>query len=184
MHTRAYTQNTAPGFYITTTNDSITAQIKIPTSLFGSVDLSKLFFKVEILDSITQNSKKFKPSDIKGFGFVYKQISYSFFSQPTITKNNLRFLQALLLTPETNVYVFKTADQNGRAIGTFYTFERKDGTYTFLSTGIKNLEKFKETLKEFYKDKAALQAIIDTKFTSRMAIERDIITIAKTANIL
>jgi hypothetical protein len=96
----------------------------------------------------------------------------------------LRFLQALLLTPETNVYVFKTADQNGVAIGTFYTFERKDGTYTFLSTGIKNLEKFKETLKEFYKDKAALQAIIDTKFTSRMAIERDIITIAKTANIL
>jgi hypothetical protein len=180
----SYAQNTAAGFYVTTTNDTIPTQIKIPTSLFGSVDLSKLFFKVEILDSITQNSKKFKPGDIKGFGFVYKHISYSFFSQPTITKNNLRFLQALLLTPETNVYVFKTADENGRAIGTFYTFERKDGTYTFLSTGIKNLEKFKETLKEFYKDKAALQAIIDTKFTSRIAIERDIITIAKTANIL
>jgi hypothetical protein len=180
----SYAQNTAAGFYVTTTNDTIPTQIKIPTSLFGSVDLSKFIFKVETIDSSSNESKKFKPGEIKSFEFVHKQITYTFYSQPTITNKNMRFLQALYLSPATNIYLFKTADQNGKAVGVFYTLERADGIYAFLSTGIRNLDKFKETLKEFYKDKAALQAIIDTKFTSRMAIERDIITIAKTANIL
>lgn len=184
LSTFSYAQNTAPGFYVTTTNDTIITQIKIPTSLFGSVDLSKLIFKVETFDSSTNDSKKFKPGDIKSFEFVYKQVSYTFYSQPTITKKNLRFLQALYLSSATNIYLFKTADQNGKAVGVFYTLEMADGTHAFLSTSIRNLDKFKETLKEFYKDKPALQAVIDTKFTSRMAIERDLITIAKAANIL
>lgn len=184
LSTFSYAQNTATGFYVTTTNDTILTQIKIPTSLFGAVDLSKLIFKVETFDSSSNDSKKFKPGDIKSFEFVYKQVTYTFYSQPTITKKNLRFLQPLYLSAATNIYLLKTADPNGKALGVLYTLERKDGTYAFLSTGIRSLDKFKEILKEFYKDKPALGAIIDSKFKSRMAIERDIITIAKAANIL
>jgi hypothetical protein len=180
----AYAQKTAEGFYVSNSNDSITTQIKIPMSLFGSVDLSKLIFKVEVIDSINQTSQKFKPGDIKSFGFVFENINYTFFSQPTITKRNLKFLQPMLLTPATNIYVFKTADQNGRAVGTFYTLEKNDGSYAFLSTGIRNLDNFKEVLKEFYKENLQLQQLIETKFKSRMAIEKDIINIAKAANIL
>jgi hypothetical protein len=153
-------------------------------SLFGYADLSKLFFKVEVVDSINQTSQKFKPGDIKCFGFVFENISYTFFSQPTITKRNLRFLQPMLLTPATNIYVFKTADQNGRAVGTFYTLEKNDGSHAFLSTGIRNLDNFKEILKEFYKENLQVQQLIETKFKSRMAIEKDIIDIVKSANLL
>ncbi len=176
----SYSQTTVPGYYVTKTNDTITAQIKIPKSIFG-VDLSKFFFKVEIVDSINGN-KKFKPNDIKSFGFLYKEINYIFFSKPTITENNLRFLQPFIIGPKTSIYWFHTVDQNGIPLGTFYTFEKADGTYTFLSTGVLSLSKFRESLKEFYKDYLEVQQLIDKRFQNKPSIKHDIIEIVQAVN--
>ena len=97
----AYAQSTVPGYYLSNNNDSIVTQIEIPRSLFG-VDLSKLLLKVEIVDSINGN-QKFKPKDIKGFGFLYKEKNYIFFSKPTITENNFRFLEPFILGTKTSI---------------------------------------------------------------------------------
>jgi hypothetical protein len=166
---------------VTKTNDTIIAQIKLPKSVFGSVDFSKFLFKVEVNDSVS-GDKKFKPEDIKGFGFIYNGEKHKLFSQPTITENNLRFLQPIILGQKTSLYQFQTVNQNGNPLGTFYTFEKADGTYAFLNTGIRNLDNFKETLKTFYSDNLEVQKIIDTKFQSRISINDDIIKIVQTAN--
>lgn len=166
---------------MTKTNDTIFSQIKLPKSVFGSVDFSKFLFKVEVNDSIS-GDKKFKPEDIKSFGFMYKGENYRLFSRPTITENNLRFLEPVFLGQRTSLYQFQTLNQNGIPLGTFYTFEKADGTYTFLNTGIKNLDKFRQTLKAFYKDNLEVQKIIETTFQSRMSIEGDILKIVQTVN--
>lgn len=177
----SYSQTTAPGYYVTKTNDSITTQIKIPKSAFGSVDFSKFLLKVEVSDSI-KGIKKFKPEDISSFGFLFEGEQYRFYSRPTITQNNLRFLQPVVLGQKTSLYQFQTVNQNGAPLGTFYTFEKSDGTYAFLSTGIKNLDTFREILREFYKDNPEVLQLIERKFQTRTAIKNDIIEIVRTAN--
>nr|WP_315134518.1 hypothetical protein [uncultured Flavobacterium sp.] len=177
----SYSQTTVSGYYVTKTNDTLSAQLKMPKSIFGSVDFSKFLFKVEVSDSNSE-TKKFKPEDIKCFWFLYHGENYSFFSKPTITQNNLRFLQPVLLGQKTSLYEFQTVNQNGIPIGTFYTFEKADGTYTFLNTGIRSLDQFKETLKEFYKDNLELQKLIDSKFQTRTSLKNDILEIVQTAN--
>ncbi len=177
----SYSQTTAPGYYVINNNDSVVVQIKIPTSIFGAEDFSKLLLKVEIVDSIN-GAKKFKPNEIKRFGFLYKEKNYTFFSKPTITKKNIRFLQPFITGPKTSIYWFHTVDQNGAPLGTFYTFEKEDGTYTFLSTGIRSLDKFRATLKEFYKENAEVQQLIDAKFQNRASINRDMMEIVQAVN--
>ena len=163
------------------TNDSVTTQIKIPKSIFGTVDFSMFLFKVEVNDG-PDETKKLKPEDIKSFGFMYEEKAYQFFSKPTITENNLRFLEPLILGKKTSLYQFQTVNQNGALLGTFFTFEKSDGTYLFLNTGIRNLEKFKSALKDFYKDNQKLQELIDTKFQLKKNAKIDITEIIQAAN--
>lgn len=176
-----HAQTVASGYYVTKSNDTITTQIKLPKSIFGSLDFSRFLFKVDVID--TNNiPNKLKPEDIKSFGFLFEGNTYRFFSQPTITKNNLRFLEALVLGKKTSIYKFETVTKNGGPLGTFYTFEKADGSYEFFNTGMRNLDKLKEALKVFYKDYGTVHEVIDSKFKSRMAIKGDIIAIAQAVN--
>ena len=177
----SYSQTTVSGYYITKTNDSVTTQIKIPKSIFGTVDFSMFLFKVEVNDG-PDETEKLKPEDIKSFGFIYDEKAYQFFSKPTITENNLRFLEPLIIGKKTSLYQFQTVNQNGALLGTFFTFEKSDGTYLFLNTGIRNLEKFKSALKDFYKDNQKLQELIDTKFQLKKNAKIDITEIIQAAN--
>lgn len=178
---KSFSQTTAPGDYVTKNNDTISAQIKIPKSLFGSEDFSKFLLKVEVTDSIS-GTKKLKPEDIKSFGFNYNEKQYRFFSKPTMTQKNLKFLQPLILGPNTSIYQFSTVNQNGSPLGTFYTFEKADGTYMFLSSGIRSLDKIRDSFKEFYKDNLEVQQLIDSKFKSRSLLSQDMKTIVQTVN--
>lgn len=174
-------QLTAPGYYISKTNDSLPVEIKLPRSLFGSVDFSKLLFKVEAISN-DGTANKFKPGEIKGFGFEFEDKRYRFVSKPTITENNLRFLKPLIIGENASLYQFESLNQEGKPIGTFYTFEKADGSVAFLNTGIRNLSKFQEVLKEFFKDNIQLQQEIDNRFQTRSAIHVDILTIVSIAN--
>lgn len=174
-------QLTAPGYYISKTNDSLPVEIKLPRSLFGSVDFSKLLLKVEVISN-DGTANKFKPGEIKGFGFEFEDKRYRFVSKPTITENNLRFLKPLIIGENASLYQFESLNQDGKPIGTFYTFEKADGSVAFLNTGIRNLSKFQEVLKEFFKDNIQLQKEIDNGFQNRSAIHVDILTIVSIAN--
>ncbi|WP_166919629.1 hypothetical protein [Flavobacterium poyangense] len=175
-----YSQTTVPGYYVTNTNDTIKAQIKIPKSVWGSDDLSKFFNKVEVVDN-SNNTKKFKPEDIRSYGFLYNDKQYLFFSKPTISINNLKFLQPIIRGQKTSLYYFDTVNQNGARMGTFYTLEKTDGTYIFLISATR-LSKYRNELKDFYKDNTTVQQLIDTKFQSKTSIESDLIKIVEAVN--
>lgn len=174
-------QELATGFYVSMSNDTVKSQIKIPKSIFGSLDFSKFLFKVEVVES-DGSLQKLKPDAIKSFGFTFEGQEYRFFGKPTITKNNYRFLEAVVLGPKTSIYKFETVNQNGGSLGTFYTFEKADGTFEFFNTGMRNLEKFKDVLKEFYKDYPNAIPEIDARFKLKSTFKSDIITVAKAVN--
>ena len=174
-------QELVTGFYVSMSNDTVKSQIKIPKSIFGSLDFSKFLFKVEVVDS-DGSLQKLKPDAIKSFGFTFEGQEYRFFGKPTITKNNYRFLEAVVLGPKTSIYKFETVNQNGGSLGTFYTFEKVDGSYEFFNTGMRNLEKFKDVLKEFYKDYPNAIPEIDARFMQKATFKSDIIAVAKAVN--
>ena len=175
-------QTIVPGYYITNTNDRIETSIKIPRSIFVAEDLGKLLLKVDVIDSANE-STKMKPGDIKAFGFVLHNKSYSYFSKPSGTDKNLKFLQALVLGNNNSLYFFETLDQNGRYQGSFYTFEKADATYTYLSTGLLRLQKVKEQLTDFYKSYSGIDSLINTKFQNRADLQQNLIDIAKEVNL-
>ena len=94
----AVAQPTVPGYYIANNGDSIATQIKIPRSIFAE-DLGKLLMKVEVVDAAGK-TEKFKPKESQRFGLLYKEQQLDFFSKPTGTPKNFRFLQALVLGPK------------------------------------------------------------------------------------
>ncbi len=171
----AQTITTVPGYYITNSNDSISATVKLPKSIFGAEDFSKFIDKVEIVDS-TGKSVKLTPHDIKEYGFLHDSISYVLYSKPMMSKKNLKFLLPVILGPKASVY--KLVVKEG---GTFYTFEKMGGRYTFL-INTQRLNKFKSELREFYKENTAVQQLIDTKFLSKTFLLSDIIAIVQTIN--
>lgn len=175
-------QTIVPGYYITNTNDRMETKIKIPRSLFVAEDLGKLLLKVELIDTANE-ATKMKPGDIKAFGFFLHNKSYSYISKPTGTDKNLKFLQPLVLGNNTSLYYFETLDQNGRYQGSFYTVEKSDGTYTYLSTGLLRLQKVKEQLTNFFKDYSGMDSLINTKFQNRVDLQQNLIEIAKEVNL-
>lgn len=176
----SFAQNTVSGSYVTKTNNTINAKIIVPSSIFVAEDLSKLFFKVKIVDSI-KGAITLKPEDINSFEFLLNGKQYQFYAKPFNAKNNLRFLQSLVIGPKSSLYWAQTVNQNGAVVGTFYTFEKADGTYAFLINTMR-LDKFKTELKEFYKDNLEVQQIIDAKFQSKAVLHSDIIEILQTVN--
>ncbi len=176
----SFAQTTVSGSYVTKTNETISAKIVVPSSIFVAEDLSKLFFKVKIVDSV-KGTLTLKPEDINSFEFLLNGKQYQFYAKPFNAKNNLRFLQSLVIGPKSSLYWAQTVNQNGAVVGTFYTFEKADGAYAFLINTMR-LDKFKTELKEFYKDNLQVQQLIDTKFQSKASLHNDVKEILQAVN--
>lgn len=189
----AYSQTptTIPGYYITNTNDTVIAQIKLPHYIFSdSVRLTKFIEKVEIIDSLNRNMV-FRVNDIKGFGFLFNENRYTFLSKDFGRENAFsasthRFYQAIFLGQKTSLYHrLTTVDQSGRKLGIMYFLENADGTnqaiYLFART---KPEFIKSLLKKFYKDNVEAQTLIDSKFQSKFfeAWQNDIMEIVQHIN--
>ena len=176
----AQTQTYVSGYYVTLKNDTVHAQIKLPTSFFSrNIMLEELLRKVVISDS-AKRTNVLKPGDIKCFGFFYNGTAYQFFS-PSCSKNFHRFLQAIILGPNTNLYSFQTEDANRNFLGAVYTFEKADGSCIFFNTAERQLELFKKKLISFYNN-PEIQALIDTRFKSRNDLQHDFVEIVQAVN--
>ena len=177
----SYSQTMVPGYYVTTTNDTINCQVKLPKPMFSkSVVLSGLLHKVEVTDSVN-GSKKFKPGDIRSFEFIYNENKYTFYS-PACNKDFNAFFQAVILGQKTNLYTYQTVTTSGQPLGAIYTFEKADGSCTFLNIAARKLDFFRKTLKEFYKENIEIQQLIDKKFKYRAMVENDMREIVRAVN--
>jgi|GEM_PF-896844 len=188
-----YAQNatTVPGYYVTNTNDTVNAQIKLPHNLFSNkVMLVKFSEKVTIVDSANE-SRVFRVKDIKGFGFLYKDNRYQCFSKDFGRENAFsasthKFYQAIILGQKSNLYhKLTTVDAAGRILGIMSFLEKPNGTSTpiYLFAQVKP-EFIRNLLKQFYKDNVEVHPLIDSKFQSKLfeTWQNDIIEIVHTVN--
>lgn len=188
-----YAQNptTIPGYYVTNTNDTVNAQIKLPHNLFSNkVMLAKLSEKVTIVDSANE-SRVFRVKDIKGFGFLYNDNKYQFLSKDFGRENAFsasthKFYQAIILGQKSNLYHrLTTVDASGRILGIIYFLEKPNGTNTAIYLFAQTKADFiRNLLKQFYKDDVEVHPLIDSKFQSKLfeTWQNDIIEIVQTVN--
>ena len=157
------------GYIITLTGDTIFIKIKLPGS-FGGYNMNK---KVEIIDS-SGVEKILTPNDIKGYGYTNKSKDYTY-RVKIIKDGSLYFLESIVVGQKASLYEYyvSTVVFNNSSTQEFYTFEKFDGTYLFM-TNYESLETFRIKLKLFYKESLDIQKQIDTKFNSRRYIQRDI----------
>ncbi len=169
----ASSQSSAPGYYITKENDTVVSLIKIKKGVFGQIT-NDFIDEVVIVDSVN-GSKKFKPADINGYGLQLKSGRYLFVSKP-IKDGSYKFLYPVFMGKQSSLYKYGIyTSGSGASFGsqkTFYTFEKADGSFLFLRNIVD--KKFKNAVKEFYKDRPDVQALIDTKLKYWLELEKDL----------
>lgn len=171
---------TVPGYIVTLNNDTIAVQIKFSGGGIFGYNMNK---KLEVVDS-SGTSKIFMPADIKAFGYTRKSKDYIYRTKP-IKDGSFYFLEPVVIGAKTNLYQYEITSAGGQGVQSstqeFYTFEKPDGTYLFM-TNYAALDTFNKKLKEFYKDNPYVQQLIDTKFQARRHIQRDIRSIIDAYN--
>ena len=174
-----YPQTVISDYYITQDNDTIPVTVQFKKGLFGQI--TNDFIKEVIVIESNKDSKKFGPEDINGYGFTYQDVNYSYVSKPT-KNGSKKFLVPVVLGPKTSLYQY-TIFSTGGAINNkkvFYTFEKNDNTYLFLSNTIS--KKSQLQLKEFYKENPEVGELIDTKLKYWLEIDEDLREILATFN--
>lgn len=175
LFTNGYSKS-ADGYILTLSGDTVSVKIKIPGP-FSNFNNKE----VDIIDS-SNESKTLTPQEIKGYGYNFKGQTYVYMSK--IMKDSaLRFLEQVIAGKNTSLYQHVTGSGGYGSPHEFYTFEKKDGTYMFL-TNYAALDTFKMKLKLFYKEYPEVQTLIDTKFSARRHIQRDIKEVLEAANTL
>jgi hypothetical protein len=162
---------TADGYILPNSSDTIPAHFKVHKVMLGGVSTSKYYDEVETVDSVGFPSF-YSPKDLKGFGFRYKSDDYKFFSKPT-EKGKLLFMEVFRSGARTSIYqyVISAGGQYGSShVG--YTVEKWDGSYMFI-TNYADLESFIEKFKAFYADVPEASSFIEKKFRRRNRIQDD-----------
>ena len=174
-------QNTLPGYYITQNNDTVNTQIRLRKGVFGQTT-NDFIKELEVIDSLT-GPKVFSPDDIKGYGFTQDGLRVRFAAKP-VKNGTKKFLSPVYVGAKSSLYQYGIRTSGGGGAlasqSTFYTFEKSDGSYLFLRDILN--KKFRTELKEFYKDNAEVQALIDTKLQYWHDLKKDLLQIMIVAN--
>lgn len=172
-------QSVSNGYYITQKNDTVEIQVKFPKGFFGQNNFTNM---IEVVDSLNI-TKRFTPTDIKGYGFSSDGYKYIFLSKP-VKDGSYKFLSPVYIGPKASLYQHGIhTSGNGNALPSqqiFYTFEKPDNKYLFL-TG-RTTKKFKDELKEFFKDDTNVLSLIDDKLKYWLEMKTDLLEIMQLAN--
>ena len=171
----AQAQSSWPGYYITLKNDTVKAQIKVKKASSG--DFNE---EVEIVDE-AKGLIRFLPTEVNGYGYWSGRYKYAFVSKP-VKNGEIKFLSPAYVGPKSALYLYGTFATGGTfpSKKVFYTFE-KSGNYLFLRNILNN--SFRSELKEFYKDSAIAQQLIDTKFRYWLELDKDLVELMQKVNL-
>lgn len=176
----ATAQTTKLGYYISKTNDTIPAEFKIRKGVFGQVT-NNFNQEIEIIDSVN-GGKRCTPDDINGYGFLYNNQKYLYFSKPT-KNGNLKFLTPIFIGAKASLYQYGFQSSGGGTLASqqvFYTFEKANGEYLFLRNILN--KKFKSELSNFLKEYSGMQELIDSKLQYWLDLKKDLYEIMQVAN--
>jgi hypothetical protein len=176
-----FAQTAAPGYYITQTNDTISADFKIQKGIFGQIRND--FTNEAIVIKNEEETLKFRPEDIKEYGFSLDGSSYKLFSKP-VKKGGNKFLAPIFIGPKSSLYQYSISTSgsgtNLPSTQVFYTFEKADGSSLLLGT--MGPKKFKEALKDFFKDSPHVQNLVDERFKDYLNRNQDLKDMMREAN--
>ncbi|MBS1495915.1 MAG: hypothetical protein JSU03_09910 [Bacteroidetes bacterium] len=167
------------GYYISQNNDTIVAKINFPKGFFGQNNFTNM---IEVIES-NNHTNRFTPKDIKGYGLTDNSNTYIFLSKPT-KDGSLKFLTPVYLGNKASLYQYGlyTAG-SGYSMASqqvFYTFEKPNNDYLFLPGRLTN--KFKKELKNFFKENANIQQVIDNKLKYWLDMKKDLLEIMEILN--
>jgi hypothetical protein len=150
-------QTLANGYYVTNENDSVRTKIKIPITLFTGFDPERLEIKMKSKLTDSSMFKKFTPTEIKGFGFNYKNEPYSFMS---INLNeHKRFFQVIYSGNNVGGYYYVKTGYRGSTVVTVRT-QIAEGESLIVNSSSMSRKKIKDTFMAFFKNNNKAVAII------------------------
>lgn len=172
-------QSIINGYYITQNNDTVATKIKFPKGFFGQNNFTNM---IEVVDSI-DDTKRFTPDDIKGYGFSADGYKYFFLSKP-VKGGSYKFLTPVFIGSKASLYQHGIyTSGSGYALSSqqlMYTFEKPNNKYLFLVG--RTTKKFKNELKEFFKDDPNVLRLIDDRLKYWLEMKKDLLEIMQTAN--
>jgi hypothetical protein len=170
------------GYIVLLNNDTVQVQIKSAGGFFFGIRNYNPDKEVEIIDS-SGSSKLLTTNDIKAYGYTDKSKQYVYRVKP-VENGSFYFLALVTGGHRTSLYQYErtvSTGPNTSSVQQFYTFERANGTYLFL-TNYASLVRLKEKISAFYRDHPAIEQLMGGKFESRRQIQRDIRAILEGVN--
>jgi hypothetical protein len=174
----AYSQKTVKGYIVTKDNDTLKVQIRLADGLSNQKAEVTLAQSVEIIEADT--SRVLQPSDINGYGFIYRGKHYERVSKP-INKYRNAFLVPEFVGEKASLYSITITKNYDVPYGlnpvggvipvirsekaTYYTFEKSDGKKLFVYRDA-NAKALREIVKDFFSDRPDLHTEIDKKVVS------------------
>ena len=175
----ANSQTIVDGYYITSNNDSVKTKIKVPKIIFSGVDVESLERKVKSVDSSNQGFEKFKPAEINGFGFFYKNKNYNFLKRP-ITPNTVKFFERIFSGSNASVYYYFKTGYRG-AMSEVFIVEKENGEDLVLKNSMSR-KKIKNSLINFFSATSTVQQTIKSKPISKRHLENSVKEIVETVD--
>ena len=163
------------GYYVTLENDTTPAFIHLRKDVFGPYSRFGIQEAARISKDSLAAETVFKPGDIKSFFVKGPMGDYSFYSKP-VGENKLRFMEAVVCTPETSLYSYRTLRLGGRlgaSEGIHYTIEKSDSNYLYIFN--RNHVKLKKRLREFYAGNEKILTTIEPLFKQPGFVDRDLL---------
>jgi hypothetical protein len=175
----SFAQKTSEGYYITLETDTIAAKIKFKKGAYISEDIPN---RIEVFEA-SGATKRFTPSDIKGFGVREDGNDYFFASKPS-KGGDLKFLYAMYIGPKASLYKFSTfTPGSGYAMANnsiYLTFEKPGQEY--LVALVRLTKPFKTKLREYFADDPEVVQLIDQRLKYFDKLDQDLLEIMVTAN--
>jgi len=167
------------GYYVTQDGDTVATKIILPKFL-GEVNTA-MFAKIGTFDSATGTRKSFKPEEIRGFGFNYKNVQHNFVTKK-FGENKPAFYEIRRRGAKLNLYSRLISGGGGQ--NTYTTIEcaieKPDGTFVVLP-GTNSSQRTKNKLKEFFTDPEIVQ-LINVSFNERDSLEDDTLKLVDEIN--
>ena len=162
------------GYYITAAGDTVPAFIHLKKDVFGPYSRVGVQQEVRISADSLQQPRVYKPGEIRSFFVNSPAGSFTYSSLP-LEKDKWRFWNAVILTPKTSLYEYRTfrgTSHGGMGESISYTIVKGDTNYLYIYN--RNQAKLKKRLKEFYKDDEAILKIIEPLFKEPGRVDRDL----------
>jgi hypothetical protein len=178
-------QTIVNGYYVSTDNDTVHVEVKVPKMIFDRVNYESLERKLKVADSSSESFQKFKPGEIKGFGFSYKNTDYNFTSK-SIKGKRPRFFQKVVSGDKASLYFYYTTSVDyttylsSRKSYT-YIVEKRNGDNLVLRTPVSR-RKIKARLKKLFENEPNAQAIIDESAISNRHLKNSLKKIIEAIN--